>query len=98
MKTQYLQTWHYLGKEKLEKLGEERKVLALIKSWIYERENRGSWVRYERSIKVDQKCWLIFGYTYFYVWIDLLFVDVVCSGLLTVTDAKIIAWQFIYKP
>jgi len=45
MKTQWLQTnWirHYLGKEKkLEKLGEEGKVLALMKSLIYAREKRG---------------------------------------------------------
>jgi len=34
---------HYLGKENLEKLGEERKLLALIKSSIYEREKRGAW-------------------------------------------------------
>jgi len=34
---------YYLGKEKLEKLGDERKVLALIKSLIYAREKRGAW-------------------------------------------------------
>jgi len=34
---------HYLGKEKLEKLGEERKVLALIKNLIYGRDKRGAW-------------------------------------------------------
>jgi len=33
---------HYLRKEKLEKLGQERKVLALIKSLIYTREKRGA--------------------------------------------------------
>jgi len=45
MKTKCLQTnwiWHYLGKEKLEKLGEKMKVLALIKSLIYAREKRGA--------------------------------------------------------
>ncbi len=34
---------HYLGKEKLENLGEEKKLLALIKSLIYAREKRGAW-------------------------------------------------------
>ncbi len=46
MKTQCLQiNWfqHYLGKEKFEKLGEERKVLALIKSLFYPREKKGAW-------------------------------------------------------
>jgi len=33
---------HYLGMEKFEKLGEERKVLALIKSLFYTREKRGT--------------------------------------------------------
>ncbi len=43
MKTHCLLTnWirHYLGKEKFEKLDEERKVLALIKSLIYMRERK----------------------------------------------------------
>jgi hypothetical protein len=34
---------HYLGKEKLEKLVEEKKVLVLIKSLIYGREKRDAW-------------------------------------------------------
>jgi hypothetical protein len=51
-----------LGKEKLEKLDEERKVLALIKSLTYVRERKEALgARYERSIKVDQKCRLIIG-------------------------------------
>jgi len=33
---------HYLQKGKFEKLGEERKVLALAKSLIYMREKRGA--------------------------------------------------------
>jgi len=49
-----------LGKEKLEKLGEERKVLALIKNLIYARERKEVLgTDYERTIKVDQKCKLI---------------------------------------
>jgi hypothetical protein len=49
-----------LGKEKLEKLGEERKVLALIKNLIYARERKEVFgTDYERTIKVDQKCKLI---------------------------------------
>ena len=48
---------HSLGKEKFEKLGKERKVLALIKKIIYAREKRGTWD--ERLIKVDQKFKLI---------------------------------------
>jgi len=31
------------GKEKFGKLGEERKVLALIKSLFYPREKKGAW-------------------------------------------------------
>jgi len=34
---------HYLGKEKFEKLGEERIVLALNKSLIFGRNKRGTW-------------------------------------------------------
>jgi len=60
MKTQCSQTnciQHSLGKEKLEKLGEEKKVLALIKSLIYVRERKEALgARYERSIKVDREC------------------------------------------
>ncbi len=54
MKTYCLQTdemQHCLGKEKLEKLGKEGKVLALIKSLIYWREKDALVAHYKRSTK-----------------------------------------------
>ncbi len=49
----------YLGMEKLDKLGEEKKVLALIEILITQERKEVLGECYERSIKVDQKCKLI---------------------------------------